>query len=94
MTGKVKRQDLTAYLYGFTERCGRGPKRLLSELQKKGYDKVRIEGDPGNDLVDVCRLTCLEEGIRVASSVGGKGQEDELPVLRVDDRGSRAIPSN
>jgi len=55
---------------------------------------VRIEGDPGNDLVDVCRLTCLEEGIRVASSVGGKGQEDELPVLRVDDRGSRAIPSN
>jgi DNA-binding MarR family transcriptional regulator len=41
--------------------------RLLKELKKRGYDKVCIEGDSENDLVDVCRLTCLEQGIAVVN---------------------------
>ncbi len=36
---------------------------LLHEVKQAGYDRVRIVGDAGNELVDVCRLTCLEQGI-------------------------------
>lgn len=57
---------------------------LLREVKRAGYDQVRIEGD--NDLVDVCRLTCMEQVVKVVGSAGGKGQEDGLPVLRVDGR--------
>jgi len=57
-------------------------RRLLQELKERGYDRVRIEGDPGNDLVDVCRLTCLEEGIEEL-----KTEEEGAPVLLVDGRG-------
>lgn len=45
-------------------------RRLLNELRKRGYTQVRLEGDPGNDLVDVCRLTCLEQGVKVVGSGG------------------------
>ncbi len=34
--------------------------RLL-ELSEAGYSAVRIEGD--GDIADICRLTCLEQGI-------------------------------
>jgi len=56
-------------------------RRLLQELKERGYDKVGIEGDPKNDLVDVCRLTCLEEGIEQANT-----EEESAPVLLVDGR--------
>jgi len=56
-------------------------KRLLSELRERGYTEVHLAGDPGNDLVDVCRLTCLEQGVEVVGSAGG-----EIPVLRVEGR--------
>ena len=42
---------------------------------------MRIEGDPGNDLVDVCRLTCLEEGVEELNT-----EEEGAPVLLVDGR--------
>ena len=54
---------------------------LLQELKERGYDKVRIEGDPANDLVDVCRLTCLEEGVEEVNT-----EEGSVPVLLVDGR--------
>jgi len=47
--------------------------QLLSDLRKNGYDQVCLEGDPGNDLVDVCRLTCLEQGVAVVS-LGESGE--------------------
>jgi DNA-binding MarR family transcriptional regulator len=40
--------------------------KLVQEIKKKGYSQVYIDGD--NDLVDVCRLTCMEQGITVVSS--------------------------
>ena len=59
--------------------------RLLSELRERGYTQVYVEGDSGNDLVDVCRLTCLEHGVKVIESARGRTSEEEgLPVLRVD----------
>jgi len=59
--------------------------QLLSELRKRGYTQVRVEGDSGNDLVDVCRLTCLEEGIEVVNS-DGTIEKKGGPTLRVVDR--------
>lgn len=62
-------------------------RRLLSELKKSGYDQVRLAGNPGNDLVDVCRLTCLEQEVKVIEPERGRtGEGDERPVLRVDGR--------
>jgi len=49
---------------------------LLREIKQAGYEQVQIEGD--NDLVDVCRLTCMEQGIKVIS------EEDRVPVLGVE----------
>ncbi len=36
---------------------------LLSQVLESGYDAVRVEGD--SDLADICRLTCLEQKVRV-----------------------------
>lgn len=33
--------------------------KLLSELEEKGFDKVRLEGE--GDIAEVCRLTCMEQ---------------------------------
>jgi DNA-binding MarR family transcriptional regulator len=51
-------------------------RELLVELKHDGYDCVRILSethldDPGgssqvNDIVDICRLTCLEQGIKLS----------------------------
>jgi DNA-binding MarR family transcriptional regulator len=52
-------------------------RELLVELKHNGYDQVQIvtetsQEDPGNssqvnDIVDICRLTCLEQGIRIST---------------------------
>jgi DNA-binding MarR family transcriptional regulator len=59
---------------------------LLAEVKRNGYDAVRIETetaleDPNNssqtnDIVDICRLTCLEQGIKIS-------QEPSAPTLLV-----------
>lgn len=36
---------------------------LLGEVKRAGYSDVRINGD--GDIADICRLTCLEQGISV-----------------------------
>src|SRR4030042_1926704 len=54
-------------------------RELLSEVKHLGYDHVRIESDinledPGlssqtNDIADVCRLTCLEQGQKITQDL-------------------------
>jgi hypothetical protein len=54
-------------------------RELLNEVKHNGYDRVRIETetsleDPNNsnqtnDIVDICRLTCLEQGIRISQDL-------------------------
>ena len=39
-------------------------RNLLAQVLESGYDAVRVEGD--GDLADICRLTCLEQKLRVA----------------------------
>jgi DNA-binding MarR family transcriptional regulator len=61
-------------------------RELLVEVKRDGFDQVRIEtevnpDDPKlssqtNDIADVCRLTCLEQGIRIS-------QDSSCPTLFV-----------
>jgi DNA-binding MarR family transcriptional regulator len=46
----------------------------LAEIKKAGFDRVRLLGD--GDVADVCRLSCLEQGIEIVS-------EHEAPTLEV-----------
>ncbi|MEE9599545.1 MAG: winged helix-turn-helix transcriptional regulator [Anaerolineales bacterium] len=49
-------------------------KNLLGEIKKLGYGEVRIRGD--SEIADVCRLTCLEQGIEIVS-------EGKIPILEI-----------
>jgi DNA-binding MarR family transcriptional regulator len=48
---------------------------LLVQVVEAGYDAVYVEGD--GDLADICRLTCLEQKLRVAPN----GDESRIPTL-------------
>ena len=49
-------------------------RELLYEVKQAGYDQVHIQGD--GDIADICRLTCMEQGVRT-------GDADDIPVLEV-----------
>ena len=50
-------------------------KEHLAKVQDAGYDRVRILGK--GDVVDICRLTCLERGVAVVN-------DKNVPALLVD----------
>jgi hypothetical protein len=50
-------------------------KEHLAKIQDAGYSRVRILGK--GDVVDICRLTCIEQGIEVVT-------DKEAPALQVD----------
>jgi DNA-binding MarR family transcriptional regulator len=50
-------------------------KERLADLRRDGHDRVRIVGE--GDVADICRLTCLEEGISVVT-------DESAPCLMVD----------
>ncbi len=49
-------------------------RELLVEAQQAGFRQVSIQGD--GDIADICRLTCLEQGITIM-------EDGQLPVLEV-----------
>jgi len=55
-------------------------RELLIQARQAGYSQVQIDGD--GDIADICRLTCLEQGVRV-SEPERDGSEDKIPVLEV-----------
>jgi DNA-binding MarR family transcriptional regulator len=42
-------------------------RELLSQVRQAGCDQVVIDGE--GDIADICRLTCMEQGIRVMQDV-------------------------
>jgi len=50
-------------------------KEHLARVQDAGYKRVRIAGR--GDVVDICRLTCMEQGIEIVN-------DRDAPVLQVD----------
>ena len=50
-------------------------KEYIAGVRRAGYDKIRIVGE--GDVADICRLTCLEQGIAVV-------KEKNAPALVLD----------
>ena len=50
-------------------------KERVADLRRGGHERVRIVGE--GDVADICRLTCLEEGISVVA-------DESAPCLKVD----------
>jgi DNA-binding CsgD family transcriptional regulator len=46
----------------------------LVEVRQLGFDRVRLSGE--GDVADICRLTCIEQGVRIAPDI-------DAPVLEV-----------
>ena len=56
---------------------------LLGQVQDAGYDEVIIAGD--GEIVDICRLTCLELGLQSKTADGElEVAADSRPVLKVE----------
>ncbi len=47
----------------------------LDEVRQGGYQRVRLQSD-GGDVAEVCRLTCLEQGVELVET-------DDAPILRI-----------
>jgi len=52
---------------------------LLAEVKAHGYKRVHIAGE--GDIADICRLTCLEQGITIVDQ--SDGSAPRAPVLEV-----------
>lgn len=50
-------------------------KERITSIRRAGYDRVRITGS--GDVADICKLTCLEQGIAVVN-------DKSAPVLILD----------
>jgi predicted nucleotidyltransferase/DNA-binding MarR family transcriptional regulator len=51
---------------------------LLQQVKESGYKEVILEGE--GDLLDICKLTCLEQGVHPLSGQ----KKNDVPVLRAD----------
>jgi len=49
-------------------------KEQIEKIRLAGYQSVKIEGE--GDVADVCRLTCIEQGLEIT-------QDGDAPVLEV-----------
>lgn len=50
-------------------------KEHIERVRQAGFDRLSVRGD--GDVADICRLTCIEQGMAVVP-------EEDGPVLRVD----------
>lgn len=77
--GDERRKALTsAYLdrsFSLYRQVRQQVRRLLGELEDKGFNAVRLEGE--GDIADVCRLTCIEQNMEMTENTS-------VPVLVVD----------
>ncbi len=55
---------------------------LLSQAHQAGYNQVFIIGD--GDIADICRLTCLEQGMRVLEA-DQAAENGKIPALEVQE---------
>jgi fructose-1,6-bisphosphatase/sedoheptulose 1,7-bisphosphatase-like protein len=57
---------------------------LLSDVREAGFKEVRIQGD--GDIAEICRLTCLEQGVDVVEGSGANLPALEIHGWKVDLR--------
>jgi DNA-binding MarR family transcriptional regulator len=46
-------------------------KVVVTELQQRGIKQVYLEGDDGDETLDILRLTCIEAGIQLSEAPRG-----------------------
>jgi DNA-binding MarR family transcriptional regulator len=56
-------------------------RELLEEVKAAGFDGITVSGE--GDIADICRLTCLEQGVHLLD--GTNGVEGNNPVLIVEE---------
>lgn len=68
-------------------RVRRQVKEYLQQARQAGFEKIRLEGE--GDVADICRLTCLEQGVEIVADgsypalvVSGLKVHLELPSPR------------
>jgi len=54
-------------------------RELIAELYNSGYEQVCINGD--GDIADICRLTCLEQGVKIIESPSDNN--NNIPALEI-----------
>lgn len=56
---------------------------LIRQMRESGWQSVLIADDSSNDLVDVFRLTCVEQRFKY---VGASHDDGPIPTLRIEGR--------
>ena len=54
---------------------------LLNQASLAGYHAVIIDGE--GDIADICRLTCLEQGVKIVAKSAALDKGAEIPVIEV-----------
>jgi DNA-binding MarR family transcriptional regulator len=78
----VKYVENSMELYRQTRRDAQ---ELLGRAKRQGFTSVRIDGV--GDIADVCRLTCLEQGLALSDD----GVRDGVAVLRIEGRDLKLV---
>jgi len=62
---------------------------VLDEVRKLGFSQVRLDGN--GDVADVCRLTCLEQGVAIVTDHFAPKMvvQDLKVILETEDHGKR-----
>src|SRR5512133_2203612 len=66
--------DYVEQQFNLYRRVRQKVKECTGQLKKEGFDRLRLVGE--GDVADICRLTCLEQGVTIAD-------EPNLPTLEV-----------
>jgi DNA-binding MarR family transcriptional regulator len=66
--------DYVEQQFNLYRRVRQKVKEYLEAVQKDGFDRVKLVGD--GDVADICRLTCLEQGVAIVN-------QPNIPILEV-----------
>jgi len=66
--------DYVEQQFNLYRRVRQKVKDYIDRIKKDGFDRVRLVGE--GDVADICRLTCLEQGVTIFD-------EPNIPVLEV-----------
>lgn len=66
--------DYVEQQFNLYRRVRQKVKESVESVKKDGFNRLRLVGE--GDVADICRLTCLEQGIAIAD-------EPDIPILEV-----------
>jgi DNA-binding MarR family transcriptional regulator len=66
--------DYVEQQFNLYRRVRQKVKECTEQLKKEGFDHIRLVGE--GDVADICRLTCIEQGVTISD-------ESNLPTLEV-----------